>query len=71
MYLGVSFKKVVGAKRWKCAVTFTEPTSCRLVDHGEDKKALDFSDTEKLPEGFCFDCLVQVTAALLLCRRVT
>jgi hypothetical protein len=58
MYLSVSFKKTVSAKRWKCAVKFTDPTARRLADHD---RALDFADTEKLPEGFCFDCLVEVT----------
>jgi hypothetical protein len=59
MYLGVAFKKVVAVKRWKCAVNFSEPTAARVVDR--DHGAVDFSDTEKLPEGFCFDCVVNVT----------
>ncbi len=55
MYLSVAFNK-----RFKCAVKFTEPTGCRLVDT-EEGMAVDFRDTVKLPEGFCFDCLVEVT----------
>jgi hypothetical protein len=59
MYVGVAFKKLVAVKRWKCAVKFSEPTAARVVDHDHD--AVDFSDTEKVPEGFCFDCVVDVT----------
>jgi hypothetical protein len=58
MYLSVAFKKTVGVKRWKCAVKFTDPTGRRLADHD---RAVDFGDTDKLPVGFCFDCLVEVT----------
>jgi hypothetical protein len=58
MYMSVAFKKLVGVKRWRCVVKFTEPSTCRVVNF-ED--ALDFSDKEKLPDGFCFDCLVDVS----------
>ena len=58
MYLGLSFKKLVGVKTWKCAVKFTDPSGPRVADL---ENPLDFSDTLKLPEDFCFDCLVAVT----------
>jgi hypothetical protein len=58
MYLSVHFKKLVGVKTWKCAVKFMDPSAPRVADLDNP---LDFSDTQKFPEGFCFDCLVAVT----------